>query len=104
MLNPRQIMSLIFTALIRVYQVCLSPLLGPSCRYHPTCSNYALDAINQHGPLRGLWLALRRLSRCHPWGGSGYDPVPEPAIHAASSAPKASQASSSLKHTCCHHE
>lgn len=62
--------------LIRVYQVVVSPWLGPKCRFTPTCSNYALDALRRHGPLKGTWLAMRRLSRCHPWGGSGFDPVP----------------------------
>lgn len=61
---------------IRFYQLYISPLLGPSCRFTPTCSEYARQAILKHGPLKGLYLAVRRLLRCHPWGGSGYDPVP----------------------------
>lgn len=61
---------------IRFYQIAISPLLGPSCRFTPTCSEYARQAILKHGPLKGLYLAVRRLMRCHPWGGSGYDPVP----------------------------
>ncbi len=61
---------------IRFYQLCISPMLPSSCRYTPTCSQYAIEALRRHGPLRGLWLALRRIARCHPWGGSGYDPVP----------------------------
>ncbi len=61
---------------IRFYQIAISPLLGPSCRFTPTCSEYARQAILKHGPLKGLYLAVRRLLRCHPWGGSGYDPVP----------------------------
>lgn len=61
---------------IRFYRRCISPLTPPSCRFTPTCSEYALQAIMKHGPLKGLWLAARRLLRCHPWGGSGYDPVP----------------------------
>ncbi|MDD2966201.1 MAG: membrane protein insertion efficiency factor YidD [Desulfovibrionaceae bacterium] len=61
---------------VRVYQYCISPLLPPSCRFYPTCSAYAVEAILVHGVLRGSWLTLRRLARCHPWGGSGYDPVP----------------------------
>ncbi len=55
---------------------CISPFTPPSCRFTPTCSQYAVEALRRHGPLRGSWLTLRRLSRCHPWGGSGYDPVP----------------------------
>jgi len=61
---------------IRLYQWTLSPLLGTTCRYAPSCSEYAAEAIATHGALRGGWLTLRRLLRCHPWGGSGYDPVP----------------------------
>ncbi len=61
---------------IRFYQIAISPLLGPSCRYTPTCSEYARQAIIKHGPFKGLWLAVKRILRCHPWGGSGYDPVP----------------------------
>ncbi|MDD6181043.1 MAG: membrane protein insertion efficiency factor YidD [Desulfovibrionaceae bacterium] len=61
---------------VRIYQYCISPLLPPSCRFIPTCSAYAVEAVMVHGVLRGGWLTLRRLARCHPWGGSGYDPVP----------------------------
>ena len=61
---------------IRFYQRFISPLLPPSCRYTPTCSQYAVEALRKHGPLRGLWLAVKRILRCAPWGGSGYDPVP----------------------------
>ena len=64
--------------LIRLYQLFLSPLIGPRCRYWPSCSAYAAEAIATHGALAGSGLALRRLLRCHPWGGSGVDPVPEP--------------------------
>jgi uncharacterized protein len=63
---------------IRFYQRGISPFLPPACRFHPTCSQYALEAVERYGPVRGGWLAARRLGRCHPFGGSGYDPVPEP--------------------------
>lgn len=62
--------------LIRFYQRCISPFTPPSCRFTPTCSQYALEAVRRYGPFKGGWLALKRLLRCHPWGGSGYDPVP----------------------------
>ncbi len=61
---------------VRLYQAALSPLLGGHCRYHPTCSEYAVEALATHGALRGSWLILRRVLRCHPLGGAGYDPVP----------------------------
>ena len=66
----------LFLLPVRFYQYCISPLLPPSCRFVPTCSAYAVEAVMVHGVLRGGWLTLRRLARCHPWGGSGYDPVP----------------------------
>ena len=62
--------------LIRLYQITLSPYMGRQCRYTPTCSNYAIEALQKHGLLRGGWLAVKRILRCAPWGGSGYDPVP----------------------------
>jgi putative membrane protein insertion efficiency factor len=61
---------------IRFYQKCISPLTPPTCRFTPTCSNYAIEAIRKHGPFKGLALAVWRILRCNPWGGSGYDPVP----------------------------
>ena len=61
---------------VRLYQRFISPLTPPSCRYTPTCSQYAVEALRKYGPFKGLWLAVKRLLRCHPWGGSGYDPVP----------------------------
>jgi len=61
---------------IRFYQLAISPLLGPSCRFTPTCSEYARQALIKHGPIKGLGLAIWRILRCNPWGGSGYDPVP----------------------------
>jgi putative membrane protein insertion efficiency factor len=63
-------------AVIRAWQLLLSPLLGPSCRFHPSCSAYAAEAVRRHGALRGGWLALRRLGRCHPFHEGGLDPVP----------------------------
>ena len=62
--------------LIRGYQAVLSPVLPPSCRFHPSCSQYALEAVNRHGAMKGTWLAARRLARCHPFNPGGYDPVP----------------------------
>ncbi|TNE67211.1 MAG: membrane protein insertion efficiency factor YidD [Alphaproteobacteria bacterium] len=62
--------------LVRFYQYFISPMIPPRCRYLPTCSNYAIEAICLHGGLKGGWLAIKRVARCHPWGGSGYDPVP----------------------------
>ena len=66
--------------LIRSYQLLLSPVLPPSCRFEPTCSCYAMEAVARHGALRGSWLAVLRLLRCHPWGGAGFDPVPDPTL------------------------
>ena len=71
-----RLLSLPFIFLIRVYQWVISPWLGPKCRYTPTCSNYAIEALRKHGVIKGLWLASKRIASCHPWGGSGYDPVP----------------------------
>ena len=72
----RRVLVFILTFPILFYKACISPLTPPSCRFTPTCSTYALEAIRKHGPLRGTLLAVRRILRCHPWGGSGYDPVP----------------------------
>jgi putative membrane protein insertion efficiency factor len=66
----------LFLLLIRVYQLLVSPLLGPCCRFHPSCSCYAAECVSRFGVLRGGWLALKRLLRCHPLGGQGYDPPP----------------------------
>ncbi|MDX2285332.1 MAG: membrane protein insertion efficiency factor YidD [Bacteroidia bacterium] len=71
-----RILSLPLLLLVRLYQVFISPFQIPSCRFTPSCSHYAAEALQKHGPIRGLWLAVRRVLRCHPWGGSGYDPVP----------------------------
>ncbi|MFP5039650.1 membrane protein insertion efficiency factor YidD [Parasediminibacterium sp. JCM 36343] len=70
------LISLPFIVLIKAYQYILSPILGPKCRYTPSCSNYTLEALRKYGPLKGGWLALKRISSCHPWGGHGHDPVP----------------------------
>ena len=70
-------MQRILIIVIRAYRYAISPLLGHSCRFYPSCSQYALLAITRYGPARGLWLAVRRLLRCHPWHHGGYDPVPE---------------------------
>ena len=72
----KKLLSAILLLPIRFYKACISPMLPPSCRYVPTCSQYAIDAIQIHGLLKGLWLAVKRILSCHPWGGSGYDPVP----------------------------
>ncbi|WP_303408615.1 membrane protein insertion efficiency factor YidD [uncultured Duncaniella sp.] len=69
-------MKRLFLLPIYFYRACISPMLTPSCRFTPTCSEYAIEAINRHGAIKGLWLTVKRISRCHPWGGSGYDPVP----------------------------
>ena len=73
----RQWLATFLVLLIQGYQLVISPLLGPSCRYLPSCSAYAIEAVRVHGPWRGSWLAVRRVSRCHPFRPGGYDPVPE---------------------------
>ncbi len=70
-------LGLLMMGLIRLYQLVLSPYMGRSCRFDPTCSHYGMEAIRRHGPIWGVWLTVRRISRCHPWGGMGYDPVPD---------------------------
>jgi putative membrane protein insertion efficiency factor len=71
-----KILAFPFVVLIKLYQWILSPLLGPKCRFTPTCSNYALEAFKKYGLFKGFWLTVKRISRCHPLGGHGYDPVP----------------------------
>ncbi len=83
-INP---LTMLLRALIRVYQWVLAPVLGANCRYAPSCSDYAHEALGVHGALKGSWLALRRILRCHPWGGWGYDPVPPATVKSAGSAP-----------------
>ncbi|HNP53651.1 MAG TPA: membrane protein insertion efficiency factor YidD [Ferruginibacter sp.] len=71
-----RILSFPFVLLIRLYQLVLSPWIGPRCRFTPTCSQYGIEAFQKHGPLKGFWLTIRRISKCHPWGSHGHDPVP----------------------------
>ena len=71
-----RIISGFFIGLIKIYQFTLSPFLGKQCRFIPTCSQYGIEAIQKHGALKGSWLTIKRIARCNPWGGSGYDPVP----------------------------
>ncbi|MCX6235244.1 MAG: membrane protein insertion efficiency factor YidD [Bacteroidetes bacterium] len=72
----KELLGKLMILFIRLYQVTISPFFPPSCRYTPTCSAYGIEAIKKHGPFRGGWLTLKRVLSCHPWGGSGYDPVP----------------------------
>ncbi|MCH1595459.1 MAG: membrane protein insertion efficiency factor YidD [Flavobacteriaceae bacterium] len=72
----KRIFSLPFILLVRVYQLLISPLTPASCRFTPTCSTYSIEALKKYGPIKGGWLAIKRISSCHPWGKSGYDPVP----------------------------
>lgn len=72
----KQVIGWIFLLVIRFYQLVLSPVLGASCRFTPTCSQYGMEAIQKYGPFKGGWLTLRRIGRCHPWGAHGHDPVP----------------------------
>jgi putative membrane protein insertion efficiency factor len=74
--NLRKLISYILIGLVKFYQGAISPLLPSSCRYTPSCSQYMIDALRIHGPFKGLNMGLKRISRCHPWGGSGWDPVP----------------------------
>lgn len=93
-----KLVGMVLLALIRGYQLLISPLFPPSCRYFPTCSDYARQAVGVHGPFKGAWLALTRILRCHPWGGLGYDPVPDPVPE------KSTRAGISLGRACgCHH-
>ncbi|MES2264116.1 MAG: membrane protein insertion efficiency factor YidD [Pseudomonadota bacterium] len=79
-------MSTVLTLLLRFYQLAISPMLGPRCRFYPSCSNYALEAIRTHGAARGAWLATRRVCRCHPWNAGGLDPVPPPGKNSSTTA------------------
>ena len=70
-----RLLAFIFILLIRIYKGVISPILPARCRYTPTCSEYGLEAIQKYGPIKGVWLTLKRISSCHPWGGHGHDPV-----------------------------
>jgi putative membrane protein insertion efficiency factor len=74
-MNP---VSVVLRGLVRLYQLLISPVLPASCRFHPSCSAYAMEALAKHGPVTGSWLAVKRVCRCHPWNDGGIDPVPEP--------------------------
>ncbi len=74
--DTKKILIAPFIGLIRMYQILISSWTPPSCRYSPTCSNYTLQALRKHGLIKGGWLGIKRIFSCHPWGGSGYDPVP----------------------------
>ena len=73
----QQVISGLLIGLVRFYQLAISPYLGRSCRYSPTCSQYTIEALKEWGPWKGSLLGIKRISRCHPWGGHGYDPVPQ---------------------------
>ncbi|MFL5752444.1 MAG: membrane protein insertion efficiency factor YidD [Bacteroidia bacterium] len=68
-------MKIVPIALVKIYQYAISPYLAPACRYAPSCSQYTIEAINKYGAVKGSWIGFKRICRCHPWGGSGYDPV-----------------------------
>jgi putative membrane protein insertion efficiency factor len=82
---------------IKAYQWTISPVIGPVCRYTPSCSHYAAAAIAAHGPAAGVWLAIKRIARCHPWADGGFDPVPGPRICAANRGHDAASAAPSVK-------
>ncbi|MBW9207724.1 membrane protein insertion efficiency factor YidD [Mumia sp. zg.B53] len=79
-------MKPVLVALLKAYRFAISPMYGQVCRYYPSCSAYALTAVEEHGALRGSWMAARRVARCHPWAAGGYDPVPPRSASAGSSA------------------
>ncbi|NLX73822.1 MAG: membrane protein insertion efficiency factor YidD [Bacteroidales bacterium] len=72
----RSVLIAILIVPVKMYQYTISPVIGPSCRYTPTCSQYTIEALRKHGPVKGLWLSIKRILSCNPWGGHGYDPVP----------------------------
>ena len=71
-----KLLAKLLMGIVRFYQLAISPMFPSACRYSPTCSHYMMEAIKVHGPIKGTWLGLKRIGRCHPWGDSGYDPVP----------------------------
>ncbi|MBE9030291.1 membrane protein insertion efficiency factor YidD [filamentous cyanobacterium LEGE 11480] len=77
-MSPASTLKFLLIGLVRGYRLVISPLFMPCCRFYPTCSQYAIEALDVHGPLRGSWLTVRRIGRCRPGGDSGYDPVPPP--------------------------
>jgi len=77
----KKIPSTILIGLVYIYQYVISPVIGPRCRFYPTCSTYMIEAIKAHGPIKGTWLGLKRLGRCHPYNDGGYDPVPSCCDH-----------------------
>jgi putative membrane protein insertion efficiency factor len=87
----------VLIGLLKAYRAVISPLYGQVCRYHPSCSAYALDAVREHGSLRGSWLAARRLARCHPWAAGGYDPVPVKRVPPKQSPSRASAGNSPIQ-------
>jgi uncharacterized protein len=74
--HSKRLINSLFILLVRTYQYTLSPFIGRQCRYYPTCSNYAIEALRKYGPFKGLYLSIKRFISCNPWGGHGYDPVP----------------------------
>ena len=84
-------MKYLLIGLLRIYRTFISPLYGQVCRYHPSCSAYALQAVTTHGSIRGSWYAVRRLARCHPWAAGGYDPVPPRRDRSAAAPPATSR-------------
>ncbi len=85
-MEMRGILRRLVVSVVRLYQLIVSPHLGTNCRYRPTCSQYMIDAVEEWGVIKGMWLGLRRISRCHPWGGSGFDPVPRRSLRKNSKA------------------
>lgn len=94
-------MRWILIKLVQFYRLVISPVLPPSCRFYPTCSEYTIEAINQHGALKGFWLAIRRIGRCHPFCEGGYDPVPGTETKQPEQADAENERPSGCEHSCC---